>query len=159
MDSRNDFNVVIAYEDLPTGKCAKETCDWLSKRLGDDSEFTCNLWRFDVLADPGLKRAAVRDAEAARMIIIAFRGEMDLSTDAKIWIELWLQEKPKRPRILLALSDRANAGTQNMASIHRYLRTVAKRGRMELFTQEANMEDGDLVSYRGEMSLTCQPSV
>jgi len=49
------LNVVIAYEDLETGKRAIKTYEYMVEQLGDQCLFSNQMWKFDVLMVPKLK--------------------------------------------------------------------------------------------------------
>ncbi len=139
LEIRPTINAVIAYEDLATGKRAKEICNYFSNHLDGDCEVKYDIWRFDVLADPRLKKIAVLDAVSADIIVIALRGDRDLSIDVKTWIGLWLQQKNRPSDILLALFGHEHEKSSMMASNLRYLRNVAARGNMKFFTQDVEL--------------------
>src|ERR1700722_6813752 len=84
------LNVVIAYEDLETGKRAMKTYDYMAEQLGEQCLFTNQMWKFDVLAVPKLREIAAKDAAAAEIIIISAHEGKELSADVKAWIEKWL---------------------------------------------------------------------
>ena len=131
LDVNPTIDVVIAYQDLETGKSAKSTFDFLVERLGHECEFTNQMWKFDVLAIPKLREIAAKDGAVADIIIISCRGG-ELPAEVKAWIELWLAEETK-PIALVALFGRGEEeGTE---AIRSYLAAVAKRGQMEFFAQ------------------------
>src|ERR1700744_1385630 len=84
------LNVVIAYEDLETGKRAMKPYDYMVEQLGDQCIFTNQMWKFDVLAVPKLKEIAAKDAAAAEIIIISAHEGTPLSRDVKSWIDTWV---------------------------------------------------------------------
>jgi hypothetical protein len=124
------FNVVIAYEDLETGKHAKKTYDFLLENIGRDCEFTNQMWKFDVLGIPKLREIAAIDAAKADIIIISSHGG-ELPVDVQAWIELWVTET-HNPIALVALFDQPS---HTNAQTRAYLADVAKRGQMAFFAQ------------------------
>jgi len=130
---KSTFNVVIAYEELETGKHAKKIYDFLVENLGPDCRFTNQMWKFEVLGIPKLREMAARDAAAADIIMISCRGS-ELPPEVKAWIELWLAEQT-HPIALVALFDQQHALTSETAEVRSYLAAVSKRGRMEFFAQ------------------------
>src|SRR5262245_43572200 len=84
------LNVVIAYEDLETGKRAMKTYDYMIEHLGSQCHFKNQMWRFDVRAVPKLREIAAKDAAAADIIIISAHEGNALAPEVKAWIELWL---------------------------------------------------------------------
>ena len=49
-DLNSALNVVIAYEDLETGKRAMKTYEYMVQQLGEQCLFANQMWKFDVLA-------------------------------------------------------------------------------------------------------------
>ena len=139
-DPKNDspFNVVVVYEDLATGKHAKETYDFLVSRSGRKSEFNNRLWKFDVLQIPKIKESAAKDAVAADMIIFAAHGGEELPANVKSWIETWVGKKESHPGALVALFDDPDKRTRKKTSTRSYLQDVASRGKMDFFAQSAD---------------------
>lgn len=131
LENSSTFNVVIAYEDLETGKIAKTTYDFLVENLGRDCRFINQMWKFDVLSIPKLREMAARDATQADIIIISSHGS-DLPAEVRTWIELFLAE-PNHAIALVALFDSPDAEATFQA--RSYLARVAERGEMEFFAQ------------------------
>src|SRR6516164_5216622 len=98
------LNVVIAYEDLETGKRAMKTYDYLVEHLGDQCLFANQMWKFDVLAVAKLKEIAARDAAGADIIIVSAHEGNELPREVKSWVELWLGYKT-RASALVGLFD------------------------------------------------------
>src|SRR5437868_10502181 len=87
------LNVVIAYEDLETGKRAMKTYESMVQQLSNQCLFANQMWKFDVLAVPKLKEIAAKDAAAAEIIIVSAHEGNELPKEVKAWIELWLSYK------------------------------------------------------------------
>jgi len=132
-EQNSTFNVLIAYEDLETGKLAKNTYDFLVEKLGGECAFTNQMWKFDVLTIPHLRELAVKDASKADIIIMACHGSR-LPSEVKAWIELWLGA-PRRPFALVAMLDCYRDQSYSVNEVRGYLADVAKRGEMEFFAQ------------------------
>jgi hypothetical protein len=124
------LNVVIAYEDLETGKRAMKTYEYMVQQLGDQCLFANQMWKFDVLAVPKLKEIAAKDAAAAEIIIVSAHEGRELPSEVKAWIELWLTFKTEGSA-LVALFD----GEAAENPIRSYLAEIARRGKMEFFCQ------------------------
>ena len=124
------LNVVIAYEDLETGKRAMKTYEYMVQQLGDQCLFANQMWKFDVLAVPKLKEIAAKDAAAAEIIIVSAHANRELPTAVRDWIELWLAHKTEASA-LVGLFD-ANT-IEN--PIRTYLTEVARRAKIEFFCQ------------------------
>ena len=84
------FSVVLAYDTFDDGIRAKDLFDTLVLDHSELFQFTCHLWKLDVLREPQLLKAATRDALRADMIVLAIRQWQQLPVEAKRWIEHWL---------------------------------------------------------------------
>jgi len=129
-DVNSALNVVIAYEDLETGKRAMKTYENMVQQLGEQCLFANQMWKFDVLAVPKLKDIAAKDAAAAEIIIISAHGGRDLPGDVKTWIQMWLSYKTEASA-LVALFDSDN----NFNPARAYLADIASRAQIEFFCQ------------------------
>jgi hypothetical protein len=124
------LNVVIAYEDLETGKRAMKTYEYMVQQLGDQCLFADQMWKFDVLAVPKLKEIAAKDAAAAEIIIVSAHEGNELPAQVKAWIEMWTAYKTEASA-LVALFD----GETETNPIRTYLAEVARRAGIEFFCQ------------------------
>lgn len=127
-DGKNTFNVVVVYEDFETGKTAKRTYDYLVGNLGDDCEFSNQMWKFDVLNIPKLAAIAVMDACAADIIVVATHGG-ELPAAVRAWLDGWAS-KGSRAIALVGLCD--GEPMEAHATYHT-LREAAQRARIQFF--------------------------
>lgn len=124
------LNVVIAYEDLETGKRAMKTYDYLVEHLGDQCLFANQMWKFDVLSVSKLREIAAKDAAAADIIMIAAHEGNQLPREVKAWIEMWLTYKTHASALVGLF------GTESVDNpVRDYLVGVAKRAKIEFFCQ------------------------
>jgi len=129
-DLNSALNVVIAYEDLETGKRAMKTYEYMVQQLGEQCLFANQMWKFDVLAVPKLKDIASKDAAAAEIIIISAHGGRELPAEVKSWIEMWLSYKTEASA-LVALFDTDT----EFNPARTYLADIASRAQIEFFCQ------------------------
>ena len=150
LDVNPTIQVVIAYQDLETGKHAKGTYDFLVEHLGPNCDFTNQMWKFDILGIPKLREIAVKDAVAADIVIVSCHGG-ELPDEVKAWIELWLAQDT-HPIALVALFARTEHNQESTAGVRSYLSAVAKRGQMEFFAQPddwpANKHSEESILFR-----------
>lgn len=130
------FNVVIAYDDLESGKRAKRTCDFLASQLGRDAQCSTQMWKFEILDLPHLGQIAAEDAQAADVIIVACRGTEALPGQVKEWIDSWAARQPQA-LALIALFDPTVGEPEAMGRIRDYLASVARRRSMGFFSHPA----------------------
>jgi len=129
-DINSALNVVIAYEDLETGKRAMRTYEYMVQQLGEQCLFANQMWKFDVLAVPKLKEIAAKDAAAAEIIIISAHDGRELPAEVKSWIEIWLGYKTEASA-LVGLFD----GQSEFNPARAYLAEIASRAQIEFFCQ------------------------
>jgi hypothetical protein len=134
------LNVVILYEDVDTGKSAKEMTDVLMEDLPSECELRCNLWRFDVLSMDPIKEWAAHEAAQAEMVVIAAHGDRPLPPQLEDWAETWLAQRSSRHGALVGLLVREPLHTSN-APWH-YLRELAGRGNMDFFGHSLGERQG-----------------
>lgn len=127
------LNVLIAYQDLETGKHAKKTYDYLQANLGRECALTNQMWKFDVLSLPKLREIAIKDATLADIIIISSHGD-ELPESVTKWIESWLMQGTEA-LALVALFEKSEESVGSPLATRAYLAEVARRGGMEFFAQ------------------------
>jgi len=132
-EAHHTFNILIAYQNLETGKHAKNTYDFLVKNLGADCHFTNEMWKFEVLGIPHLQEIAAKDAAKADIIIISCDGTQ-LPHEVSAWIERWLSQ-PHHAFALVAMFNSPAEQGEVRNEVRSYLAGVAKRGNMEFFDQ------------------------
>jgi hypothetical protein len=150
-DPNPTFNVVIAYEDFESGKHAKRTYDYLAEHLGQDCQFSNQMWKFDVLTIPKLRQLACADAAAADIVVVSCQGD-ELPDHVKLWVESWLA-KAGKPWALVALFDRFRDEPQKTQAVRSYLAAAAQRGGMEYFAQPDRRSVGERRGERLDISL------
>ena len=129
-DVNSALNVVIAYEDLETGKRAMRTYEYMVQQLGNQCLFANQMWKFDVLALPKLREIAAKDAAAAEIIMVSAHEGRELPADVKSWIEMWLGYRTGATA-LVGLFD----GETELTPARTYLADVARRANIEFFSQ------------------------
>jgi hypothetical protein len=131
-----ELSVVIAYEDLETGKHALNTYNYLAENLGKDSRLAQNMWKFGVLGIQKLREMAARDAAEADIIIISSQGGGGLPVPVRAWIDQWLASGA-RPLALVALFD---CSSSHSRGVRTYLAEVASRAGIAFFSQPGHPE-------------------
>ena len=124
------LNVVIAYEDLETGKRAMKTYEYMVRQLGDQCLFANQMWKFDVLAVPKLKEIAAKDAAAAEIIIVSAHEGRELPAAVKSWIETWSSYKIEAKALVGLFGSETEA-----SPIRTYLAEVTRHAKIEFFCQ------------------------
>jgi hypothetical protein len=135
------LNVLTLFEDLDTGRRAKQIYDYLEKHLGSDFKLNHQVWNLNVLAAPMLRELAAKDASESDILIISLHGQRELSAEARSWLELWVGQR-SAPIGLVALFDPEQRNSETAIETRRYLEAIAQTGRMDFFTEPKDAESG-----------------
>ena len=133
-DHEPKFKVVIIYEDGSTGKRAKLFYDKLIHQLEGECVFSLQLWSFQVLAIPEIRKAAANSIAEADLVIFSLRGEAELPGRLRMWIETWPRQIFDGDPMLIALVDKTTARDSRNALTLAYLRDVAQTNRMHFWS-------------------------
>jgi hypothetical protein len=133
LDDVPRFNVVILYEDGPTGRRAKRFYDKLIHELEDECDFYLELWNFQVLGIPEFGKSAMEAAARADFVILSLHGKAGIPAEIKDWIETWTGKIIDRPPALVALVDKPKARGGTVPSTLAYLSSVASRTGIDFF--------------------------
>lgn len=137
VEEKPKFNMLVAYEDLSSGRQALQVFNSLANHFSTDFEFNNRMWKFDALAVPRMKELAVRDASKSDMIVVALcSGNGDLPNGVKEWIEGWLERRQADPQALVALFQRhgRTARVFPQPSAENYLEQIARRACIDFFS-------------------------
>jgi len=148
-DSRS-CKFFVVYDDLESGKRAKETCDFIVGQFGFRGEIHDDFWRLDLLQEPALKKTATRNAAGADIIIFSTKADVHLSDEIKTWLEECLHRKTDRPRMLVAVSCRSRRASGSLFPIETHLQEIATRNGVDYLPRIVETEDGANVSVKEE---------
>jgi hypothetical protein len=132
-DDEPRFKVVIVYEDGPTGRRAKLFYDKLIHQFKDECVFSLQLWSFQVLAIPEIRKSAANSIAEADFAILSLHGKVGLPARIRNWIEAWSRQIFDRGPALVALVDSSTARDRQNALTLAYLRDVAQTNRLTFF--------------------------
>ena len=137
------LNVLTLFEDLETGKRAKQIYDYLADHLGSGFTLNHQVWNLNVLAAPILRELAAKDASESDILVISLHGKRALSSEARSWLELWVGQR-SAPIGLVALFDPDQRSCETALDTRRYLESIARTGRMDFFSEphEGERESG-----------------
>src|SRR5258706_3363135 len=128
------LNVLSLFEDLETGRRAKQIYDYLADHLGIDFKLNHQVWNLNVLASPILRELAAKDASESDILVISLHGQRELSSEARSWLELWVGQR-SAPIGLVALFDPDQRNCETTLDTRRYLETIARSGQMDSFSE------------------------
>lgn len=129
---KNNFNIVVLYDDLPAGKRAHEACTFLLDPSSDDG-INYEMWNFGVLRIPEVKAQATRNAAEADLVVVATSQAKSFEPHVREWFNQWIETKsPERSGALLALCD-----SDSHISQKTFLQEIAERADFQFFTKAA----------------------
>lgn len=140
------FRVVLAYDSRTAGARAMNVFSGLVREFGDEFEFHCGLWRFDVLELPEARQAAVIEGAAADLIIVATRCDTDLPPPVASWLGQCLAEKRPASACLVALLERRPAFDSFDRETRQHLQQIADRAGLDFFCYEVRSRQTSLRS-------------
>ncbi len=130
----NQIRVLLIYEDLASGKRGMETYHYLVALLGDEYEFSCNLWNFHLLQVADLCGRAAVEAAESDIIIVSINHEQNLPDALKEWTNLWLELDRKPSQALVAVAAPEHKDSEESTVKTAFLRDVASRGGLGFFS-------------------------
>ena len=109
------LNVLVMYDDRPSGQRAKGLLDRAAEQIGIELELTMKLWRFDVLKLPAALEQAAVEAAAADVILLSLSRKTKMSSADYEWTTRWLDHKEDRPYLFCLMQgpDRGGRGAEN----------------------------------------------
>jgi hypothetical protein len=137
------FDLVVAYEDHETRNRALQLYDHLAQQLLDDYDFQCSWWKLDHLRNPTLWEQAADAATDANMVMLSVRGEEELRSDLKAWLESWLERRDDHKSALVVLLEGRDDGRVRGAQT--YLQNVARRAKMDFFAHTFETSKNEIV--------------
>jgi hypothetical protein len=138
-DSR--LNAFLIYEDVATGKKAKESCDVLARKLGLHWKIDFEMSSFKLLCLPRMRRLAAGIASQADLVIYSCRQGY-LPAEVCEWTETCLT-RPIGPTALVALLAGPPRDNGEPPVLEQYLAGVAKRLGMNFFSHLYTMAVGN----------------
>lgn len=131
-----NLSIIAVYQDIRGQEWAAELWCRMSQLMGDDA-ITSRSWNIAELDRPEIFSAAVSAATAADVLVVSIRAGEQLPFVLHAWIDEWLPRRQRQDGTLIALIV-VPAGQPDATSERtgEYLRTVARRGRLDFQLRE-----------------------
>jgi hypothetical protein len=129
------LNVTVLYEDSPTHKWAGEVYQKMEATLGAKA-VRGTWWNLADLDQPAVLAGAVSKAMRSDMIVVAVNGSEGLPLPFYFWVNSWLPHRISGTGAFVALLGAPNPRNSESGRLRKYLRTVARRARMDLLVAE-----------------------
>src|SRR5258706_14877799 len=99
----SSLDALIVYDNVRSGKRAKELCDRLGQQLAPDCELNLSVWSLSALQLlPATARAAASAAEHAGLFIVAINGDKTLPQPFKSFLHRCARAVHAADRALVA---------------------------------------------------------
>lgn len=133
------MNITVVYEESQTHKWAGEVYETMEKTLGADA-VRGSWWKLADLGQPGVLAGAVSKAMRSDMVIVSVRGSEGLPLPFYYWVNSWLPHRVGGIGALVALLGAPIPRNSESGRLRKFLRTVARRGRMDFLVAERAVE-------------------
>ena len=137
--ARYKMNLTFVYEDSATRKRATGIYQTVETLLGGRA-VRGTWWNLQDLRQPAVLAGAVSQAMHSDMIVISVRGSEGLPLPFYVWVNAWLPHRAGLNGALVALLGQPYPRNSESGRLRRFLRTVARRARMELLVTERAAE-------------------
>jgi hypothetical protein len=107
------FEVILAYQDLPTGLHARQFLNHLVDHCQLDAEFNLTLWKLEMFHVPEICEQAIVAASNSELVILSLRGDIGLEAGTEHWLRQWINRREEES----ALSVLIDSDMQRMDSV------------------------------------------
>src|SRR5579859_7467460 len=132
--AKHALNVTVVYQGLPSRKWASEVFQKLETMLGA-RVVRGTWWNLTDLGQPGVLAGAVSRAMRSDVILIAAPGSEGLPLPFYYWVNSWLPHRISAGAVVGLLAAPVPHNSES-GRLRKYLRTVARRARMDLLIAE-----------------------
>ena len=131
------LNLTVLYEEAHSRNWARAVVSRVEKVLGARA-VRCTWWSMADLHHPGVLAGAVSKAMRADLIVVAARQTEGIPLPFYVWVNSWLPHRLPKSGALVALLGRPEPRDLRSDRMQKYLRAVARRGRLDLLLEERN---------------------
>jgi hypothetical protein len=127
------FEIVLAYQDLPTGLHARQFLNHVLDHCQLASNFNLTLWKLELFHLPELREEAVRGACQAALVVLSLRGDIGVEANTANWLAQWMKQRSGEESALAVLID---CDMQRMDSIGQtlfQLQEITQQSQVRLF--------------------------
>jgi hypothetical protein len=129
------MNVTVIYQDSQSRKWAGEIYQKMQALVGAKA-LRSTWWNISDLIQPGVLAGAVSKAIRSDLIVVAVSGSEGLPLPFYFWVNAWLPHRVSGPGALVGLLGAPVPRTPESGRLRKYLRTVARRARLDLLVAE-----------------------
>ncbi len=141
--------IVLIYDRFDMAVRGKAFCDGLSRKLEVRIDLGESVWRCDLFGIPEIREEAAHAAVTADFVVLALRGDEELSPALYRWFGEWLPFAHERDITCVLLFDPVAAQRETTTQIIHFLREATRASDVDFFAHTAGMA-GETTSGRGE---------
>ncbi len=129
--SRIPLNIVAVYEDFESGLRLIDFSKRLKFRFDEEFTISTNLWKFEMLEIPAVRKVAAKEAAGADLILLATDNHHPLPIEVSSWLDQWVAERQARSGALVAAFSGGARGSAVDWRVEESLRDAAAQAQMQ----------------------------
>jgi hypothetical protein len=127
------FEVVLAYQDLPTALHARDLLNHVVDHCQLGSEFKLTLWKLELFHLPELCEEAVQAACGAALVLLSLRGDIGVEANTENWLTQWIKRRQGEESALAVLIDCDMQRLDSVAQTLFRLQEITQESQVRLF--------------------------
>lgn len=97
------FEVVLAYQDLPTGLHARQFLNHVLDHCQLEAEFSLTLWKLEMFHVPEIFDEGVRAAGDASLVVLSLRGDIGVEISTEKWLKQWIERRTEESALAVLI--------------------------------------------------------
>lgn len=140
-DAGYSLKVALVYQDALTRQWAGQVRDRMAEVAGPEA-LRCTEWQISNLKERDAFSEGATALTQADVIVVSVYETERLPSVFYLWVNLWLQQRSRRPGLLIALVVPSAESKAGAMETRRYLCAVADQGGMEFLMHKCNQPGG-----------------
>jgi hypothetical protein len=142
------LEAIFLYDDPASRQWAGETRQQLGELL-PDAGLRTTWWNVGDFFNPGVLAGAVFKAMRAHLIVVATSGAEGMPLPFYFWVNSWLPHHGSGNTLLMGMLGEVEVRNSHSGRLRKYLRTLARRGRLECLIEERAQAETPAVEPSG----------
>ena len=153
------LDALIVYDNLRSGKRAKELCDRLGQQFAPDCELNLSVWSLSALQLlPAMARAAASEAEHAALLIVAVDGDKMLPRPVKSCLHRCAGAIRAADGALVAQLHGILKMNEELCPAYVCLRQIAQHAGVRFFSEVVELPEDELDCSLDAIHERAQPN-
>src|SRR6266478_4666536 len=149
----NSLDVLIVYDNVRSGKRAKELCDRLGKQFAPHCELNLSVWSLSSLQLlPATARAAASAADHAGLLIVAVNGDKTLPQPVKSFLRRCARTIHAANGAFVAQLHGILKMNEEICPAYGCLREIAHHSGVRFFSEVVELPDNELDCSSGRIA-------